>query len=90
VLRATTTPITRTLDHAWVLPTIRDSAAVCWEAYLGRVKPASLGGAMLHDRIAGGASFGLDQNTFLFDSSANNAFGVPFDPITSLQSDPRF
>ncbi len=49
-----------------------------------------LGGSMLHDRIAGGASFGLDQNTFLFDSSANNAFGVPFDPITSLQTDPRF
>ncbi len=31
-----------------------------------------LGGAILYDRIAGGASFGLDQNTFLFDSSANN------------------
>ncbi len=36
-----------------------------------------LGGSMLHDRIAGGASFGLDQNTFLFDSSANNAVGYP-------------
>ena len=48
------------------------------------------GGAILHDRIAGGASFGLDQNTFLFDSSANNPFGVPNDPITSLQTDPRF
>ncbi len=49
-----------------------------------------LGGAMLHDRIAGGASFGLDQNTFLFDSQANNPFGVPFDPVTSLATDPRF
>jgi hypothetical protein len=42
-----------------------------------------LGGAILYDRIAGGASFGLDQNTFLFDSSANN-------PYSSLASDPRF
>src|SRR5208337_5078445 len=33
-----------------------------------------LGGAILYDRIAGGASFGLDQNTFLFDSSTNNPF----------------
>ena len=49
-----------------------------------------LGGAILHDRISGGASFGLDQNTFLFDSGANNPFGVPNDPITSLQTDPRF
>jgi len=48
------------------------------------------GGSILHDRISGGASFGLDQNTFLFDSSANNPFGVPFDPISSLQTDPRF
>jgi hypothetical protein len=48
------------------------------------------GGAILHERIAGGASFGLDQNTFLFDSSANNPFGVANDPITSLQTDPRF
>src|SRR5208337_751373 len=42
-----------------------------------------LGGAILYDRIAGGASFGLDQNTFLFDSSPNN-------PFSSLASDPRF
>ena len=49
-----------------------------------------LGGAMLHDRIGGGASFGLDQNTFLFDSSANNAFGVAGDPVASLATDPRF
>jgi len=48
------------------------------------------GASILHDRIAGGASFGLDQNTFLFDSSANNPFGVPFDPVTSLATDPRF
>jgi len=49
-----------------------------------------LGGAILYDRISGGASFGLDQNTFLFDSSSNNPFGVPNDPITSLMTDPRF
>src|SRR5258708_15377150 len=49
-----------------------------------------LGGAMLHDRIAGGASFGLDQNTFLFDSQANNPFRGPVDPVTSLATDPRF
>lgn len=42
-----------------------------------------LGGAILYDRIAGGASFGLDQNTFLFDSQANN-------PFSSLATDPRF
>ncbi len=42
-----------------------------------------LGGALLYDRIAGGASFGLDQNTFLFDSQANN-------PLSSLKNDPRF
>ncbi len=48
------------------------------------------GAAILHDRIAGGASFGLDQNTFLFDSQANNPFGVSNDPRASLQNDPRF
>jgi Carboxypeptidase regulatory-like domain len=42
-----------------------------------------VGGAILYDRIAGGASFGLDQNTFLFDSQANNPFG-------NLATDPRF
>ena len=41
------------------------------------------GGAILYDRIAGGASFGLDQNTFLFDSSASNPYG-------NLATDPRF
>ena len=49
-----------------------------------------LGSAILYDRISGGASFGLDQNTFLFDSQANNPFGVAGDPVTSLQTDPRF
>jgi Carboxypeptidase regulatory-like domain len=49
-----------------------------------------LGSSILYDRISGGASFGLDQNTFLFDSSSVNAFGVPFDPVTSLLTDPRF
>ena len=48
------------------------------------------GASILHDRIAGGASFGLDQNTFLFDSGANNPFGAPGDPITALAFDPRF
>lgn len=49
-----------------------------------------LGGAMLYDRIGGGASFGLDQFTFLFDSASNNAFGAAGDPVTSLATDPRF
>lgn len=49
-----------------------------------------LGASLLYDRIAGGASFGLDQNTFLFDSQANNFFGVPNHPTTSLLTDPRF
>jgi len=55
-----------------------------------RKSTVRLGGAILYDRISGGASFGLDQNTFLFDSGANNPFGVPNDPITSLKTDPRF
>jgi hypothetical protein len=41
------------------------------------------GGAILYDRIAGGATFGLDQNTFLFDSQAVN-------PFSDLATDPRF
>lgn len=49
-----------------------------------------MGASMLYDRIGGGASFGLDQNTFLFDSSADNPFGVPGDPVSSLLFDPRF
>ncbi len=48
------------------------------------------GAALLHDRIAGGASFGLDQNTFLFDSQVNSPFGIPRDPFDSLLTDPRF
>jgi Carboxypeptidase regulatory-like domain len=46
-----------------------------------------LGGAILYDRVA---ASGVDQNTFLFDSSASNAFGVPLDPATSLATSPRF
>lgn len=49
-----------------------------------------LGGGILYDRIAGGASFGLDQNTFLFDSNANSPCGVAGDPRGSLTNDPRF
>src|SRR5258708_2769752 len=48
------------------------------------------GASLLHDRIAGGASFGLDQNTFLFDSQVNSPFGIPRDPFDSLLTDPRF
>ena len=47
------------------------------------------GAAILHDRIAGGASFGLDQNTFLFDSQASNPFGST-NAGSSLLNDPRF
>jgi hypothetical protein len=49
-----------------------------------------LGASLLYDRIAGGASFGLDQNTFLFDAQANSFFGFPNDPFDSLLFDPRF
>jgi hypothetical protein len=49
-----------------------------------------LGGAILYDRIAGGASFGLDQNTFLFDSNANSPCGMAGNAFGSLLTDPRF
>src|SRR5579871_1205548 len=49
-----------------------------------------LGASILYDRIGGGASFGLDQNTYLFDSSADNPLGVQGDPAASLLTDPRF
>lgn len=49
-----------------------------------------VGGAILYDRIAGGASFGLDQNTFLFDSNNNSPCGIAGDPRGSLTNDPRF
>jgi hypothetical protein len=49
-----------------------------------------VGASILHDRIGGGASFGLDQNTFLFDSQVSEPFGVANAPRTSLRNDPRF
>jgi hypothetical protein len=49
-----------------------------------------LGSAILYDRIAGGASFGLDQNTFLFDSNAVSACGISGNAFQSLLTDPRF
>lgn len=49
-----------------------------------------VGGAILYDRIAGGASFGLDQNTFLFDSQAYQPFGMSNNPVGALLTDPRF
>lgn len=49
-----------------------------------------LGGAVLYDRIAGGASFGLDQNTFLFDSNGVSPCGISGDAFNSLLTDPRF
>ena len=48
------------------------------------------GASILHDRIAGGASFGLDQTTFVYDAQVNSPFGVPFDGFDSLLGDPRF
>jgi hypothetical protein len=48
------------------------------------------GASILHDRIAGGASFGLDQSTFVYDAQVNEPFGVPFDGFDSLLNDPRF
>jgi len=55
-----------------------------------RKSTVRLGSAILYDRISGGASFGLDQNTFLFDSQANQPFGIAGNPAGSLASDPRF
>jgi hypothetical protein len=49
-----------------------------------------LGAAILYDRIAGGASFGLDQNTFLFDSNSNSNCGMAGNAAGSLLTDPRF
>ena len=48
------------------------------------------GASIRHDRIAGGASFGLDQSTFVYDAQVNEPFGVPFDGFDSLLNDPRF
>lgn len=55
-----------------------------------RLTTLRLGGSILYDRIAGGASFGLDQNTFLFDSNSNSNCGITGDARASLTNDPRF
>jgi len=61
------------------------------ESLLGdRKTTIRFGASLLYDRVAGGASFGLDQNTFLFDAQANNFFGFSSDPFHSLLFDPRF
>ena len=82
-LPATTIPITRTSVRAsaCLQPGFRDG--LLGSIFGDRKSTIRLGGAILYDRIAGGASFGLDQNTFLFDSSANN-------PQSNLATNPRF
>ncbi|MGB6460530.1 MAG: hypothetical protein WBG02_11245, partial [Candidatus Acidiferrum sp.] len=47
------------------------------------------GGSIVYDRIAGTVSFLADQNSFLFQNSNSVLFGSP-DPVTSLETDPRF
>lgn len=47
------------------------------------------GGSIVYDRIAGGVSFILDQNSYIFDSIRTRQFGA-FDAFTSLLTDPRF
>jgi hypothetical protein len=69
-------------------PSARDG--VLGSIFGDRKTTIRLGGAILYDRIAGGASFGLDQNTFLFDNQINNPMGAPFDPYSALYYDPRF
>ncbi len=60
-------------------------------AVFGDRKSTVRGGfSILHDRIGGGASFGLDQNTFLFDSNNSLFYGTANAPRTSLTNDPRF
>lgn len=47
------------------------------------------GGSMVYDRVAGGVSFILDQNTYIFDTRRTRQFGS-LNPVTSLLNDPRF
>lgn len=65
-------------------------SGVLHDVFGDRKSTIRLGGAILYDRIGGGASFGLDQNTFLFDTQVNQPNGIPFDAFGSLLTDPRF
>lgn len=48
-----------------------------------------LGGSIVYDRIAGTVSFLADQNSFLYQNSAQQLFGQS-NPVASLQTDSRF
>jgi len=48
-----------------------------------------LGGAVVYDRIASTVTFIQDQVSYLFDNSTNTRFGST-DPVTALETDPRF
>jgi hypothetical protein len=48
------------------------------------------GGGLSYDRVLSTLSFEVDESAQLFDTTITQDFGVPLDPITSLQTDPRF
>lgn len=51
----------------------------------------SMGFGIVFDHtVVNAVQFQQDQYSYLFQSSANLPFGVPSDPVASLQSDPRF
>ena len=47
-------------------------------------------GIVFDHTVVNAVQFQQDQYSYLFQSSANLPFGVPSDPVASLQSDPRF
>ena len=48
------------------------------------------GGGLSYDRVLSTLSFEVDESAQLFDTTTTQNFGVPLDPVTSLQTDPRF
>ncbi|HEY4762070.1 MAG TPA: carboxypeptidase regulatory-like domain-containing protein [Candidatus Sulfotelmatobacter sp.] len=48
------------------------------------------GGGLAYDRVLSTLSFEVDETAQMFDSTISHEFGVPLDPVTSLQTDPRF
>jgi hypothetical protein len=48
------------------------------------------GGGIAYDRVLSGLSFEIDETAQMFAAQVGHNFGVPLDPITSLQTDPRF
>lgn len=48
------------------------------------------GGGIAYDRVLSTLSFEVDETAQMFDTTITQQFGVPLDPATSLQIDPRF